>query len=557
MSEAGAGLRRSDGRLLDPIRRARREVLDWVLPNLRQLIAARIPTVWVFALCVGVLVGVGAILFRLLIGWVQLPWLGVTHERLASAAERVPWFVILLAPAIGGLVVGWLVTRFLPGRRAEGVADVIEAQALGAGRLGLRKGLMSALVSAISLGCGASAGREGPVVHLGATIAAALARRIELPGAARRTLLGAGVAAAISASFNAPIAGVVFAHEVILGHYAASAFVPIVLSSVVGSVISRLYFGDFPAFIVPAYQITSYWEFPAFALLGIVCAGIAILFQMALMGGVRLADRMPVPLWARPALGGLMVGAIGVVFPQVLGVGYEATDEALRYGMTLWLMLALLAAKLVATAITLSARFGGGVFSPSLYLGAMTGGAFGIIAASVFPHLASSQGLYAILGMGAVAASVLGAPFSTTLIVFELTGGFALSIAILLTVSVASGLTQALHGRSLFQWQLETRGLFLGGGPHKRIVRTVRVRDFLTPIKAGEEAPVLEAESDAPRLKSMDTLEAALRAFDRSGESCIQVVDKEETRIIGHAEREQALRVYNAALIEASVEEHR
>ena len=435
-------------------------------PNLRFFLSNRQPLVWLLALIIGAAVAVAAIVFRLMIGVVQWPWLGTTGEKVASAAASTPWMWVLLAPAAGGILVGIVIYRFLPGHRPQNVADVIEARVLGGRRLGLREGLISAGATALSLGSGASAGREGPVVHLGATLSEALCRWLKLSGIPERTLIACGVASAISASFNAPIAGVLFAHEVILGHYATSAFVPIVMASVVGGVMSRLWFGDVAAFAIPAYQITSFWEIPAFALLGVVCAAVAVIFQFCLMATDYLARNITMPVWIRPAVGGLMVGAIALVFPDILGVGYETTDAALRGELAIGLLLALLVAKTAATAITLASRFGGGIFSPAIYLGAMAGGAFGLIAAGVFPDMASSDGLYAILGMGAVAAAVLGAPISTTVIVFELTGGYALTIALLFTVSIAVGITFAVHGRSYFHWQLESRGLFVSEGPH-------------------------------------------------------------------------------------------
>ena len=544
------------------LRLARRQIVGravaWVAPNIRASISRRDAFVWLIAIAVGLAAAGGAIAFRVAIGLVQLPWLYSTSEAVASIAHATPWWVILLAPATGGLVVGLILTYLMPGRRAEAVADVIEAHAVGGGRIPLRRGLTSAAIAAISLGSGASAGREGPVVHLGASLASALGARFHLPAVARRTILGCGVAGAVAASFNVPIAGALFAHEVILGHYALSAFVPIVISSVGASIVSRLYFGDFPAFFVPSYHITSYWEFPAFALLGLTCALVAILFQFAIMGTDWLARTVTMPLWLRPVLGGLLVGAIAVFFPEVLGVGYEATDMALTQQLPLVMLLALIVAKTAATAITLASRFGGGVFSPSLYLGAMTGAAFGYIAASAFPEVASSQGLYAILGMGAVTAAVLGAPISTTLIVFELTGGLALSIALLLAVSISSAATQLIHGRSLFHWQLGMRGLFLQEGPHKRLVRLLRVRDFMRRRNSDEDVAAFDPMSDEPWLTPADTIEQALRVFDTRDISKIAVVDENDTsRIVGWALHVDALAVFNAALIEASIEEHR
>ncbi len=529
----------------------------WVEPNLRQFMASRLPLVWFLALIIGAMVGGSAILFRIAIGLIQWTWLGTASERIISAANAHPWYVILLAPTLGGLVVGILLHTIQKKQRAGGVADVIEARAHGGHGLPFWPGLSSALITVISLGCGASAGREGPMVHLGATLGTSVFTKLKLPEATMRILLAAGVASAVSASFNAPIAGVLFAHEVILGHYAMSAFVPIVLSSAMGTVISRLYFGNAAAFILPHYQISSYWEFPAFVLLGIVCAIVAISFQFALIGSDWIARNVKMPMWLRPVIGGVLVGSIAVFYPEVIGVGYEATDGALNSSLPLSLMLSLLVAKTVATSITLASRFGGGIFSPSLYLGAMTGGAFGLIAANHLPDMASSHGLYAILGMGAVAAAVLGAPISTTMIVFELTGGYELSIALLLTVSIATGLNQAIHGRSYFHWQLEMRGVMLQDGAHKWLVRIVHVEDFADPPRADTDN-TFDPQSQEPFLAPLDTLEKALREFDDAGLSTLPVIDpKEPARIIGYASHVKALRYFNSALIQANVEEHR
>lgn len=531
---------------------------QWIEPNLRLFLSTRLPMVWGLAVLIGGFVALAAILFRLAIGFMQLPWLGTMSERVATVAAATPWWIVLLAPAGGGLVVGIILEKFQKKQRAYGVADVIEARAHGGRGLDFWPGISSAVITAISLGSGASAGREGPVVHLGATIATAFCRICRLPDSARRMVLACGVASAVSASFNAPIAGVLFAHEVILGHYAMSAFVPIVISSTIGTLVSRLWFGDTAAFIIPHYQITSYLEIPAFALLGLTCAAVAVCFQFALIGADWVARNITMPLWLRPVVGGLAVGCIGIFLPEVLGVGYEATDAALKHQLPLFMLFALLFAKTAATAITLASRFGGGIFSPALYLGAMAGGAFGLIAAQAFPELASSHGLYAILGMGAVAAAVLGAPFSTTMIVFELTGGYALSIALLIAVSISTGINQAIHGRSYFHWQLEMRGVMLQEGAHKWLVRAVHVSDFLEPVAKDDAPELLDQEEPEPHLKVTDALEDALKTFDKTGASRLPVVGiGDRHRIIGHASHVRALSYFNSALIEAEKEEHR
>lgn len=530
-----------------------------IAPNVRKMLDDRQPLIWLLAAIIGVVVGYAVWGFRVTIGNVQQLWLGdPSHDVVATLASGQPWWLIVAVPALGGLLVGLFLQYALPKRRPEGVADVIEAKALGGARINFLHGLGSALVAAVSLGAGASAGREGPAVHLGATLASGIDRHFHLSAAAKRTLLGCGVAAAVSASFNAPIAGVLFALEVVLGHYALSAFIPIVIASVGATLVTRNHLGDFPAFILPQYQIESYWEFPAFALLGITCGVVAISFQFVAMGADWTARRVTMPLWLRPVIGGLIIGAIGVFLPEILGVGYEATNAALTQRFSLVMLLSLLVAKTVATAITLASRFGGGVFSPSLYLGAMTGGAFGIIAASVFPDYASSNGLYAIVGMGAVAAAVLGAPISTALIVFELTQDYEVVIAALPAISLASGMMQAFHGQSFFHWQLSQRGVFLQEGPHQQIVREIHVRDFMTPLSEEERTEPPERDEDMPLLTPEDTLAAALRAFDTASHTRILVVDGSDTsKTLGWAERVAALDTYNKALVDAHVEEHR
>lgn len=531
-------------------------VFERVKPNLQKFWQEQYIFIWVLAFVIGVLVAYAAIAFRWLIGQIQYPWLGTTTENVFTAALALPWWVIFSAPIIGGLIVGLLLQFVMPGRRALGVADVIEARALKKCHIPIKDAFWSALISILSLGFGASAGREGPVVHLGAAIASRLEETFNLPQTARKTLLACGVAAAVSASFNAPIAGVLFAHEVILAHYALSAFVPIVISSVIGAIIARIYFGTSAAFIIPDYQIISHWEFPAFALLGLTCAVVAVIFQAALIGTDKIARTITMPLWLRPVIGGVMIGSIAIFFPQILGVGYDTTDAALKQQLSLTTLFALMIAKTAATAITLASRFGGGVFSPSLYLGAMTGGAFGLIASSVFPELASSHGLYAIIGMGAVSAAVLGAPISTTLIVFELTGGYEVTLALLLAVSIATALNQAVNGMSFFHWQLKMRGHFLHQTVDQQLAKTLKVHEFMTPLGPEEKVSDIEPEKK-PSVTPNCTLEQTLQAFDKHTCHRIAVVQHtDKSKVIGWADHWAALSKLNKALIKVQKEEH-
>lgn len=414
-----------------------------------------------FAATIGLAVGYAAYGFRALLGFIQSFFFGTESEFLIGAVLDLPWWQVLFAPALGGLLVALFLRFIMPGGRPQGVADVIEAGMYYDGRMSFRQGIGAAFASALSIGSGASVGREGPLVHLGGSIAGVLIKRFHLGRIDGHSVLACGVAAGVAASFNAPIAGVIFAHEVVLGHYALRALAPVVISAVIGTIVTRIHIGNFPAFLIPEYEILSFWEFPAFMILGLVSGVIALIFFWSVAVTKDSLDALKLPVFWRPAFAGLTVGAIALLFPEVLGVGYEATDNALKQIYPLHILILLVAAKMAATSVSVAGGFGGGVFSPALFLGAMTGGAFGIIAAHAFPGLAAEHGLYAIVGMGAVASAVLGAPISTTLIVFELTGDYRVTIAMMVAVVLAAILGRQFRFRSFFHWQLARRAVKL------------------------------------------------------------------------------------------------
>ncbi|MEC8289484.1 MAG: chloride channel protein, partial [Pseudomonadota bacterium] len=351
------------------------------------------------AIVCGAAAAFGAVLFREAVVLMQTGTFGASLENMSEVIHGLPAWHIVLVPTAGGLLIGLFIHYLMPGRRGRGVADVMESAALRSGNISLKSGLGAAAVSAASISVGASVGREGPVVHLGATLSSLVATRLRLSRSQAVTLLGCGVASAVAASFNAPIAGVFFALEVVIGHYALSAFAPIVIAGVIGTIISRVYFGDFPAFMISGHSLVSFWEFPAFGLLGVVCALVAIIFLRSVAFATDFAERVPVPAYLKTAAGGFGVGVIALVFPEVLGVGYEATDNALNGKYDLAFLIALIAAKMAATAISLGAGFGGGVFSPSMFIGAMVGGAFGLIATQIFPELSSGHSAYTLVGL--------------------------------------------------------------------------------------------------------------------------------------------------------------
>jgi CIC family chloride channel protein len=451
----------------------------------------------VLALAVGAVAGFGGVMLRELIDLLQHGFLGFSSENLASIVASLPAWRVVLAPTVGGLVVGLLVKFVLRDQRPHGVAEVIEASAIHGGRMTLADGMLSALISAVSIGSGASVGREGPAIHLGGVLASTLGRLCKLDRSQTRIMLGAGAAAAIAASFNAPFAGVFFAHELIIGHIALPAFAPVAIASVTGTVVARLYFGDSPAFLIAGHEISSYLEMPAFALLGVAAAIIAVAFIRLVPLVQALHVRLRTPRWASPAVGGLLIGVLALWFPEILGVGYEAVDRALDGEYLLAMLVTLVAVKLLATAICLGSGFGGGVFSPSLFIGAMLGGAFGYIVETLFPDATSSLGTYTIIGMGAVAAAIFGAPISTTFMVLELTGDYGLSIALLIAVVAAMIFVRLLHGPSFVLTMLVRRGVNVDGGHDIGSLQTVCAGDLMR-----EDQLVMQGHEGLPALRT-------------------------------------------------------
>ena len=524
---------------------------------------------WFIALIIGIAAGGVAVLFRLGINTLQETLYGTDNVRLLhSFAETLPWYSILLIPVCGGIVVGVILDRHTEDGRAKSVAEVIEGAALNDGRVETKEGAASALASMITLGTGGSSGREGPVVHLAAVLASFLSNRINADGVTGRDLLGCAVAAAVSASFNAPIAGALFAMEVILRHFAVHAFAPIVIASVAGTVIGRLAFGDVTEFALPEESMLAFYvELPAFMLLGLTAGLVAV----AMMGVIFLADdvgthlftRWKLPRAMRPAVAGLFLGLLALAFPHIIGVGYETTSAALT-GTLLWHeAIVFCIIKVIAVAITMGGRMGGGVFSPALMVGALLGLAFGLIATSIFPDVSGSETLYALAGMGAVAAAVLGAPISTTLIVFELTGDWQTGLAVMVAVSLSTAVASKLVDRSFFLTQLERRDVHLSKGPQAYLLSLYRVANVMRPPEAKEAAPedaLWLAIEAGIWITPNSTLETAMPLFEETGRSFLPVVtigaEGEAPQIHGALFHVDALRAYNRALAATAEEEH-
>jgi len=527
------------------------------------------PLLWPVALGLGVAVGYAVIGFRQAIAALQTLFYGADDIMLHSVAAALPWYVVLGLPVLGGLAVGWILTRFTPDGRAQGIADVIEGAALNRGRVPERAGLASTAAALVTLSTGGSTGREGPAVHLGAVMASWVSDRLGATAVTGRDILGCAAAAAVSASFNAPLAGVLFALEVVLRHFALHALGPIVISGIAATVISRIHLGDITEFTLPAHDLAFYLEMPAFALLGLVCGVVGSLMVRGVFFAEETADQLAriarVPDWARPALAGGLLGLIALGFPHIIGVGYETTTLALTGQLAVGTAILFALVKGVAVAITLAGRMGGGVFSPSLMLGALTGTAFGQIAIELLPAVSGAQGLYALAGMGAVAGAVLGAPISTTLIVFELTGDWQAGIAVMIAVALASVVANRMLARSFFLTQLARRGLHLATGPQGYLKRTLRVGHLMRPRGADGGAPdgvCWELHRQGASLAREDTLARALPMFDRLKGAFLPVMAwpkpgvEGEPEIVGALFHVDALRAYARVLEEELREEH-
>nr|WP_233252449.1 chloride channel protein [Maritimibacter sp. 55A14] len=523
---------------------------------------------WIIALLIGIAAGFAALGFRKGIAGLQTLIYGTDDVMLASHLDTLPWYVVLAVPVAGGLAVGIILHVFTANRTARGVADVIDGAAMREGRVEVKEGLASALASLVTLSTGGSTGREGPVVHLAGVISTWVSDRIHADAINGRDLLGCAVAAAVSASFNAPIAGALFALEVVLRHFAVHAFAPIVIASVAGTVVSRLEFGNVTEFRLPDESVLGFYvELPAFLLLGLVCGLVAVVLMRGVFWAEDIGNEFQratgMPAWLRPALAGLILGGVAIWFPHIIGVGYETTSHALTGELLLWNAVVFAAVKVFAVAVTMAGRMGGGMFSPSLMVGALTGLAFGLVATAVFPTVSGSQTLYALAGMGAVAAAVLGAPISTTLIVFELTGDWQTGLAVMVSVSLSTALASRMVDRSFFLTQLERRNRHLAAGPQAYLLATVPVSLVMRPRdsqRAADEARCWEMVEEGLFIDRGATLESAMPVFDEKNPDFLPVVSRAyedaPTVLWGAVFQVDALKALNRALAATAEEEH-
>jgi CIC family chloride channel protein len=432
------------------------------------------------SLIIGVGGGYGAVGFRRLIDFVN--WVAVQVLGGALKAHVGPAYVIV--PLIlGGAFVAWIVARLAPEAKGHGVPEVMAAVALHGGVMRPRVILVKSLASAISIGVGGSCGREGPIVQIGSAIGSVVGQWLGAPAALMRTLLACGAAAGISATFNAPIGGVFFASEIILGEFAPRSFAAIAVSSVAAAVIGRAYLGNRPSFDAGAFTLVSARELWLYAVLGIVCAFWAAFFVRGLYWVEDRFDGLSVPPAVKAAIGFGLVGVIGTAFPQVLGVGYDRMQEVFYEHVPAMHALSLAVLKPIATWLTIGSGGSGGVFSPSLFTGAMLGDAFGRIVHDTFPTWTGPAAAYGLVAMAAVFAAAAEAPITSIVIVFEMSDNYTIILPLMVCTVLASLVGRRLVGGTVYELKLIRRGIDWvrarrpGDLRHVRLSSVVRTSD--------------------------------------------------------------------------------
>jgi CIC family chloride channel protein len=468
----------------------------------------------VMAILVGVSTGFAAVFFIRLIAFIQTFFYGGA-EQILPVFGRV-W--LILVPVTGGLLVGPIIAKFAVEAKGHGVPEVMQALILRGGRIRPRVALAKIIASALCIGTGGSAGREGPIVQVGSALGSSVGQWLHLSDERIKNLVACGAAAGIAATFNAPIAGVVFAIEVLLSELQVPVFGNIVVSAVAASIVSRIYLGSRPAFEIPGYVMHSPWEILLYILLGLLAAFVGVLFIRMLYFTEDTFDRLAVPLWLKPAIGALLLGVlaycypyIGTIsyispddmalglpltenYPHIFGSGFLFLEEVLQGRAPFFLLFLLVFLKPLATSFTLGSGNSGGVFAPSLFTGAMLGGTFGYVAMHLFPDLTIEIGAYALVGMAAVFSAAARAPLTSMLIVFEMSNDYRLILPLMAAGMIASTFAQWLHSESIYSLKLSKRGIHFDQGRDMDIMQTVQVEEVMnkSPITMQSEQSVAE-----------------------------------------------------------------
>ncbi|MEJ2034245.1 MAG: chloride channel protein, partial [Deltaproteobacteria bacterium] len=421
--------------------------------------------------------GAGTILFVWMISFCQSLFFGGGKEVLGSMRNA---YVIVL-PALGGLLVGPLVYFVAPEAKGHGVPEVLSAIAIKGGRIRPVVVVAKALGSAVTIGSGGSVGREGPIVQIGSSLGSTIGQWLRFPSRRIVNLVACGAAGGIAATFNTPIAGAMFALEVILADFTIQNFSTIVISAVSAVVVSRIALGDHPAFIVPAYTLRDPREFLFYLGLGVASGLGAILFMKLLYFIEDLFEGWSFPPYLKPAAGGLLMGLLGYFLPQVFGTGFDTITSTLNGELAFGLLLILIFAKVLATSLTLGSGASGGILAPSLFTGAVLGGAYGQMMHHFFPHIAAASGAYAMVGMAGVFAGVARAPITAILILFEMTQDYRIILPLMFATVLSTILAQVIEKESIYTMKLHRRGLDVQTRRDENLMRTILVKDAMTP----------------------------------------------------------------------------
>ena len=422
------------------------------------------------AVIIGILTGLAIVLYDTLLDFSQSTFFG-------TVPHTSRYFIIIL-PAIGGLIVGILAHFYINTRRYN-IEEIIEATALRGGRISSRNAFLEVLASIISIGSGGSAGKEAPIVLAGSGIGSTLARILKIHGNRVNILIGCGASSSIAAAYNAPLAGVVFVVEVILGELEASSFIPIVISAVFATIVSSLIFGVENIGVAPYELVNPLYEFALYLLLGILSGLASALLMRSLFSTRKAFESLQIHPVIKPALGGLIVGFIGFFYPQVFGVGYNVISDALTGSLPLKLMFLLIFLKIIAFSFTMGSGGSGGGLVPALFVGAMVGGSYGSIIHGIFPADTAESGAYALVGMGAVFAGISRAPLASILILFELTRDYNMILPIMLACVVSNVISSSINSESIFTEGLRRRGFTIRKGKEIDIMESLLVKDAM------------------------------------------------------------------------------